>query len=446
MKRTAVYVGLVSCGAVAVTVLLHSLAPTSTPEELRAALYMSVVGVVAHIMLYRLPRGAAGSVAFIPFLAGALVAPCWPTVAGVAASMLLTEAFLRRRSPIKALFNAAQASLAVGIAILAFIATRGSSLLNLRSVSLADGALHNLIPTIALIAVFFSTNSALVSGVIAITTGSNVLHVWRKNTLSTVPYDVLSSPVVYLFGWVYAASGPFGATALCIPLLGVRQLYRTNSQLEQVNRELLELMVKAIEARDPYTSGHSRRVAHYSRLIARAVGLNPQEVDRIGIAALLHDVGKIHEEYAPILRKPDKLTADEWAIMQTHPIRSAELVSTVSHLRDVVAPVRHHHENWDGTGYPDGLAGEAIPLGARIVLFADTIDAMTTDRPYRKALGEAQVRAELVKYRGKQFDPQICDKLLASPMFGLLFSPSGHESTPTRVKTADQDRMAVVGA
>jgi HD-GYP domain-containing protein (c-di-GMP phosphodiesterase class II) len=129
--------------------------------------------------------------------------------------------------------------------------------------------------------------------------------------------------------------------------------------------------------------------------------------------------------------------------MQTHPIKSAELVATVSHLKDIVAPVRHHHENWDGTGYPDGLAGEDIPLAARIVLFADTIDAMTTDRPYRKALGEAQVRAELAKCRGKQFDPAICDKLLASPMFGLLFAPNLHESTPRDgVATPRSSRVA----
>ena len=193
---------------------------------------------------------------------------------------------------------------------------------------------------------------------------------------------------------------------------------------------MLELMVKAIEARDPYTSGHSRRVSHYSKIIARGIGLSAQDVERVGIAALLHDVGKIHEVYAPILRKPGKLTPDEWAVMQTHPIKSAELVSTVSHLKDIIAPVRHHHENWDGSGYPDGLAGSDIPLGARVVLFADTIDAMTTDRPYRKALGEAQVRSELIKYRGKQFDPGICDKLLSSPMFGLLFVPTQQSLTP----------------
>lgn len=107
--------------------------------------------------------------------------------------------------------------------------------------------------------------------------------------------------------------------------------------------------------------------------------------------------------------------------MQTHPIKSAELVSNVSQLKDVISPIRHHHENWDGTGYPDGLVGETIPLASRIIMFADTIDAMTTDRPYRAALSEAQVRSEFVKLRGRQFDPDICDKLLQSAIYARLF-------------------------
>jgi len=391
---------------------------------------MSAMGILAHVMLYRLPRGGHGSVAFIPFLAAALIAPKWVSVLAVAALVTVMEGLLRRRQPIKALFNVAQGSLSLSVAIMLFLALGGRPLAELRNASLLAAAAQNFLPTIALIVTFFAVNSLLVSGVLAITSSTSLLHVWKKNTLATIPYDVLASPVVYLLAWVYVVAGIPGATALCIPLLGVRQLYKTNSQLEQVNRELLELMVKAIEARDPYTSGHSRRVSHYSKIIARGIGLHAQEVERIGIAALLHDVGKIHEVYAPILRKPGKLTPDEWAVMQTHPIKSAELVSTVSHLKDIVAPVRHHHENWDGSGYPDGLSGNDIPLAARVILFADTIDAMTTDRPYRKALGEAEVRIELLKFRGTQFDPEICDKLLASPMFGLLFAPGVNATTP----------------
>ncbi len=279
-------------------------------------------------------------------------------------------------------------------------------------------------------------NSAVVSGVISLSENKSVLPVWRKSVQRSVAYDAISSPAVYLLAWLYAQAGITGAVLFAAPLLVLREVYKTNRQLERVNQELLELMVKAIEARDPYTSGHSRRVSQYSKIIARAVGIGGSELERIAVVALLHDVGKIHEIYAPILRKPEKLSPSEWAVMQTHPIKSAELVSTVSHLKDIVSPVRHHHENWDGTGYPDGLQGEQIPLGARIVLFADTIDAMTTDRPYRKALSESQVRSELVKFRGKQFDPEMCDKLLASPMFGLLFAPHQRETTPVHARPA----------
>jgi HD-GYP domain-containing protein (c-di-GMP phosphodiesterase class II) len=108
--------------------------------------------------------------------------------------------------------------------------------------------------------------------------------------------------------------------------------------------------------------------------------------------------------------------------MRTHPIKSAELAGTVTQLRDVVPLIRHHHENWDGTGYPDGLRGESIPLGSRIIMFADTIDAMTTDRPYRAALDATAVRKELLRFRGTQFDPEICDALLKSPQYSKLFA------------------------
>src|SRR4029079_14338342 len=229
---------------------------------------------------------------------------------------------------------------------------------------------------------------------------------------------------------------PVGATFALIPFLGARELYKANWQLQQTNQELLQLMVAAIEARDPYTSGHSRRVSRNSRLIAQAIGLPEKQVARVAVAALLHDVGKIHEAFAPILSKPGRLTAEENAIMQTHPIKSEELVRMVSQLQDVVAPIRHHHENWDGTGYPDGLVGESIPVASRIIMFADTIDAMTTDRPYRAALTEAQVRSEFVKLRGRQFDPHICDKLLTSSIYPRLFD----QDVPLTPAIAEQER------
>ncbi|MBA2685479.1 MAG: HD-GYP domain-containing protein [Chthoniobacterales bacterium] len=399
------------------------------PEELRAVICMAAIGMFVHVLTFRLPRSSHGSIAFIPFLAAAIIVPSWIAALTAISSIVVAEVAQKSSRP-KALFNILQTACAIGAATLVFRMVGGTSLLQTPEVRLLQGARVGALALFVLIAVFFAVNTVLVSGVISLSEQVEFLYIWRKNTIASLPYDLLSAPVVYLLAWVYVTSGAMGAIALCIPMIGVRQLYKTNSELERVNQELLELMVKAIEARDPYTSGHSRRVAHYSQLIARAIGLGGQQVERVRIAALLHDVGKIHEIYAPLLQKPEKLTPAEWEVMQGHPIKSAELVMTVSHLADIVLPVRHHHENWDGSGYPDGLSGEQIPLASRIVLFADTIDAMTTDRPYRKALGEVQVRSELTKYRAKQFDPYICDKLLASPMFGLLFAPGQRIPTP----------------
>jgi HD-GYP domain-containing protein (c-di-GMP phosphodiesterase class II) len=177
------------------------------------------------------------------------------------------------------------------------------------------------------------------------------------------------------------------------------------------------------------------------------LGLGAQEIEEIGRAALLHDIGKIHEMYAPILRKEGRLTAEEHALMQTHSTKSAELISNVSYLSGLVDVVKHHHENWDGTGYPSKLCEDRIPLGSRIIMVADTIDAMTTDRPYRKALTKDVVTAELQKMRARQFDPRIVDVLLASPLYHTMFAeqhPERPRATPRwSIETFSGRRTAV---
>jgi putative nucleotidyltransferase with HDIG domain len=242
--------------------------------------------------------------------------------------------------------------------------------------------------------------------------------------------DFLAGPVVFIFAWLYAAHGAVAAAALWVPLLGLREVQTANLALQRTNEELLQLMIKSIEARDLYTSGHSRRVQRYSIIIARGLGLSERETELIGKAALLHDVGKIYEKYGPILRKADKLTSEEWSTMQEHPADGANLVATMSGLKEIIPAIRHHHENWDGSGYPDGLAAERIPLAARIISFADTIDAMTSERPYRQPLTEAQVRSEIIRCRGRQFDPAIADRLIASTIWHSLFQPAKRTASP----------------
>ena len=426
LMRINFYVSTICVLALVGVTALYGVEPTVDPQHAAAAFCFAALGVFASALTYAIARGAHGSIAFIPFLTAAVLAPSWITVLAVALSMTVGELLLRRSS-VKAVFNIGQFSLATALAILVYLSLDGESLLNARSFAAP--------PYIALFLTFLAVNTAAVSIAVAITEHRKVWEVWRQNTATALVYDILSLPIAALFAWAYVKAGPTGAIALSVPLLGVRQLYKTNWQLENVNQELLQLMVAAIEARDPYTSGHSRRVSHYAKIVARALGMGARQVERVGVAALLHDVGKIHEVYAPILRKPDRLTPEELAIMQTHPIKSAELVENVTHLKDVVLPIRHHHENWDGSGYPDGLKGDEIPVTARIIMIADTIDAMTTDRPYRSALGEEDVRQELMRLRGKQFDAEMCDAFLASPLYRLVFSASAPTPPYVRVLT-----------
>ena len=368
-------------------------------------------GLVAQLLGHRIGGNSAGSIASIPYLAGSFLVPGWEMLGAIFVAEAIV-ACVHRRAAIKWIFNLAQTILGFAAAILVYRGMGGAPLL-------ANGAFHPL-AFVCGVFVAFAINTLAVSGALAISTKQSLSVVWRASTRGSIFYDVLAAPLPYLFAQIFISKGVVGALMLAVPLLVVRQIFVTAWKLEQATQDLLQLMVKAIEARDPYTSGHSHRVQEYALIIGRAAGLSARATERLGKAALLHDVGKIHEMYAPILRKPDKLTAEEWVIMKTHPTKSAELVSTVSHLRDIVPAVRHHHENWDGSGYPHAIGAEEIPHFSRIIAIADTIDAMTTTRPYRGARSLEQVRSELAAMAGRQFDPSLCKLVLEGIVFARL--------------------------
>jgi HD-GYP domain-containing protein (c-di-GMP phosphodiesterase class II) len=169
--------------------------------------------------------------------------------------------------------------------------------------------------------------------------------------------------------------------------------------------QTLTALAQMVELRDPYTGGHTQRVTDYTLLLAEELKLSSGDCNVLRLGTPLHDIGKIGIDDA-ILRKPDRLTPDEFEIMKTHTIRGAELLEGIPGLANLLPIVRSHHERWDGTGYPDGLAGTAIPPLARVVAVADTFDAMTTDRPYRTGLRPAAAFAEIERGIGTQFDPE----------------------------------------
>lgn len=368
--------------------------------------------------------GAHGSISFVMHMAAAILfGGFW---GGLAAGLSAGFAQTLRSSPAqKVVFNVAQRVLSVTLALLAYRALGGGlppAYLLPSSSSAVIGAIQRDLALFFVFALtYFGVNSWAVSTVVALSSGRRVRDVWNLNSRALFAYGVGSSALAMIIAWVYTLSeqswgfGPYGLFFVIGPIILVRHVYGLYFQLQDSGQELLQVMVKAIEARDPYTSGHSVRVSEMSRLIASELDLSSKEVEQIETAALLHDVGKIHEEFAPLLRKESRLTPEETAIMQTHSTKSAELVGIISKFKGFIQDsVRHHHERWDGQGYPAGIAGEAIPLGARIILVCDTIDAMTTDRPYRKRLGLDIVIAELQKCKGTQFDPELVDVVIGS--------------------------------
>lgn len=178
---------------------------------------------------------------------------------------------------------------------------------------------------------------------------------------------------------------------------------------EAINKLFLstvEALATAIDAKDPYTYGHSRRVARFAVAICGELGMKKERVREVELASFLHDIGKIGTPES-ILRKPGSLRPEEYEKIKEHPGKGAEILSTIAELGEIVAWIRHHHEWYDGTGYPDRLASEEIPLEARVITVADTFDAMTTDRPYRKGMPPETVMKIMEQFSGVQFDPDL---------------------------------------
>jgi putative nucleotidyltransferase with HDIG domain len=200
------------------------------------------------------------------------------------------------------------------------------------------------------------------------------------------------------------------------------------ANLHRAYVEFVGSLASALDARDRYTSGHSRRVSELSCAIARSMNLAPQELDIIRIGALLHDIGKIGIGDS-VLQKPGKLTNEEFALIQQHPTIGRRILEGVQGFQDYLSIVELHHENWNGTGYPWGLRAEAIPLCARIVHVADAYDAMTSDRPYRRGMSPEQAIRVLRQYAGTQLDPEIVP-VFANLMAFALEPPS---AGPARV-------------
>ena len=266
---------------------------------------------------------------------------------------------------------------------------------------------------------YFAFNTISVSGIIAMTEGRNPVHVWKECYLWAFPYYLLGaliacgvSAINRMVGW------EFGLLAFPI-VYWIYRSYRTYlgrleaqkkhaEEIAALHLRTIEALSLAIEAKDHTTHDHLRRVQVYAVEIAKDLGLNQDQLNAIRAAAMLHDIGKLAVP-EHILSKPGRLTPEEFEKMKIHPIVGAEILDRVQFPYPVVPIVRSHHEKWDGTGYPNGLKAESIPVGARILSAVDCFDALASERPYRKALTPQESMSTLMTEKGRSFDPRVVD-------------------------------------
>jgi len=264
---------------------------------------------------------------------------------------------------------------------------------------------------------YFAVNTMSVSGVIALSERRSSVKVWKECYLWSFPYYLLGALIAGVISTINHSLG-WQVAVLILPVVyWIYRSYRTyldrlerekkhSEEIAALHLRTIEALSLAIEAKDHTTHDHLKRVQAYAVQIGADLGLAAEELDAVRAASLLHDIGKLAVP-EQILSKPGRLTPEEFEKMKIHPVVGAEILSRVQFPYPVVPVVRSHHERWDGNGYPDGLRGEEIPLGARILAVVDCFDALTTDRPYRRALPVDEVINQMRLESGKSYDPRV---------------------------------------
>ena len=319
----------------------------------------------------------------------------------------------------KLFFNTTAPALSIWLSAQLFFLSTGVSPLTERSAPIAT-----LLPGLLLFAlIYFLLNSWLMAAVLSFEGSANVVDIWRNNFL-WLGLSYLSGASVAILLVSVSREINLTALAVVVPLLVISYLtYHTSmARVEDANRHIsevnhlylstIETLAMAIDAKDQVTHGHIRRVQEHSVSLARHMGVDDENlIKAIEAASLLHDMGKLAVP-EHILNKPGKLTAAEFEIMKTHSSVGADILAAIQFPYPVVPIVRHHHEAWDGSGYPDQLSGPEIPIGARILSVVDCFDALTSDRPYRPRLTEADAMAILQDRRGSMYDPLVVDAFI----------------------------------
>ena len=421
------YIGAIAVAGAICLLTTSVTVRTGTLDPVMFVLVMVLAGVAQRNPV-KLFRSSAISVAFAIQIAAYVLfgvgLTLWVTLVVVA-----VNAYTPKPKPFRKIaFNFGQLTLSVYLAANAYALVGGQ---------VPPGA---FVPTVVAVSVsaalYFLVNTTFTATVIALTSEVKFGAIWRQN-FSWMPINWLATAVNgAALALAYQALGPIGVMVFLLPLgvawysfrmymdksVQLRQrneqlqatnemLLRTNSRLEASHVSVIGALLGSLAAKDHYTQGHSAATMFHALGVAKKLGLGPDELCAVELGALFHDIGKIGiPEH--ILRKPEKLDAAEWAEMKAHPAIGANLLAQVPNLERIRPIVLAHHERYDGTGYPNGLKGNDIPLAAQIISVADTYQAMTSSRTYRPALTHEQAVRELRKVAGTQLNPTVVEAFI----------------------------------
>ncbi|MBN2073322.1 MAG: HD-GYP domain-containing protein [Actinobacteria bacterium] len=373
---------------------------------------VSVIGVVLFgVLIFAadnlsapLPKTGSVSVNFGISLASLILFGPPTAIVVTFISIFNMREFIRRVPYYKHLFNAGQYLISMGVASVVFenIYTRDASgFFNAANIGCILAAAY----------IFFFLNTILTAAAISISEKINLLNVWVFNYAWLIPFQLFLAAMAVAISFLYNLYGPFTLLFTSLPLIIAQYTYLLRVKERRALLNSILQIVKIMEAKDPYTAGHSVRVAEYSEKIARKLKLNEYDTELLVNLANLHDIGKIQVDLS-ILNKPGHFTKKDWDEVKKHPEVGYEIVKEITFLKSEADAILHHHERVDGKGYPKGIKGDKISVFAKILAVADAYDAMTTDRPYRRALTKKEAMEEIERNLGMQFDAKIGELMI----------------------------------
>jgi putative nucleotidyltransferase with HDIG domain len=398
--KTKVYLGFLTL--IALTLYMNLFSNYSI-ESFRMFLFWAALAIVVESLLIPMPNNTVGvSVGYAVNIAAIIVGGPLLATTIVGLGFLLRAPKIEGRGYVhvfnlpvhKSLFNVTQSVIVTALMSIFYLRLGG------------DIGQFNFLATAIIVIAGAIFNSSIISLFLALNNKTNFFEIWISNIKGTFISALAVGVIGIIIALAYIGYG-YGAVILFFgPLLLARYSFKLYIEMRNLYLSTIQALNKTVEAKDPYTSGHANRVEKFAVDLAKAYHLPFESIQNLKTASILHDIGKIgiHDE---ILNKASRLTQEEYQEIMRHPAIGAEIISKVNFLSDITTIVRHHHERYDGKGYPDGLSGEDIPIEAAILMIADSYDAMTSDRPYRKAMTPEEALSELENNAGTQFHPEL---------------------------------------